>query len=71
VEGREGGGGGQGREMAQTMYVHMNKWINKQKTKGENNEEGGSFAKRYTGPGGYSPFKLYSDSIFLMLPVGA
>jgi hypothetical protein len=31
--GREGKGGGQGREMAQTMYAHMNKWINNKKFK--------------------------------------
>jgi hypothetical protein len=29
--GGERGGGGQGCEMAQTMYAHMNKWINNQK----------------------------------------
>jgi hypothetical protein len=30
-----GGGRGHGREMAQTMYAHMNKWINKQKKEDE------------------------------------
>jgi hypothetical protein len=29
----DGGGGGQGEEMAQTMYAHMNKLINKPKEK--------------------------------------
>jgi hypothetical protein len=32
-EGGEGRGGGQGGEMTQTMYAHVNKWVIKKKRK--------------------------------------
>jgi hypothetical protein len=31
LKGREGGGGGAGEEMTQTVYAHVNKWIKKKK----------------------------------------